>query len=210
MTYKFSPEEKNEIIRKLAEQYPKAFFDNPKLRVPLMKNVVTALQRDGFPAASELISESVNWYQSHIGYDYQLQAGRKRIDLNGRESGVVTELEERAARKKISDYNEKKLAERHVFDSVKTTSALAASGRIANDQLRKIDAPPAKIEAPNMSKTASKPPICPELAPVYEALLAASAAMPTLAGNVDMQIALLNVVGTKLESIIHDLSAGKN
>jgi hypothetical protein len=43
MIYKFDREEKEEVIRKLAEQYPRTFFENPKTRVPLMKNVVARI-----------------------------------------------------------------------------------------------------------------------------------------------------------------------
>ena len=57
-----------------------------------------------------------------------------------------------------------------------------------------------------MIKTAAKTPvICQELLPVYDALVMASAAMPALAGNTDMQLALLGVVSTKLENVIRDL-----
>jgi len=208
MTYKFSIEEKNDVIHKLAEHYPKTFFDNPKLRVPLMKNVTTALQRDGFPIASELIGESVDWYQSHIGYQHQLQAGRKRIDLAGRESGAVTELEERATRKKITEYNEKKLADRNLFDPIKTATALVDAQRIAQDQLRKIDAPSPKIEISTMNRTAAKSPVRPELTRLYEAVLAANMAMSVATGNNDMQVAVtaaaLGVVIKEAQRVIDE------
>jgi sRNA-binding protein len=200
MPYKYSVEEKNDVIRKLAEQYPKTFFDNPKLRVPVMKNVVTALLRDGFPMANELISESVDWYMSHLSYQYNLEAGKKRINLHGTEEGTVTEQEERIAKRKIADINEKKLAERHIYDPIRTAVRL-------REQLsdKKIDAPQPKIEPTAMAKPKPSP-VCPELEPVYQALLTASAALPALASNVDMQIALLRVISKELDFIITNIS----
>jgi hypothetical protein len=76
MIYKFSAEEKNEVIRKLADQYPKTFFDNPRLRVPLMRNMVTALQKDGFPIVGELTSESIDWYKSHLAISMHFRPGQ--------------------------------------------------------------------------------------------------------------------------------------
>jgi sRNA-binding protein len=202
MTYKFSPDEKNEVVRKLADQYPKTFFEIPRHRVPLMKNVVTALRQDGFPVAGELVSETIDWYMSHLSYQYNLGAGRKRINLHGREEGTVTEQEERIAKKKIAEINDRRLTDRHLYDPVKAATQLKTSGQMSDDQFRKIDAP--KTEATPMASKA-KPVaslVCPELESVYRALLTASAAMPALASNVDMQIALLNVISSEVQHVI--------
>src|SRR5262249_51852837 len=134
--------------------------------------------------ATELIGASVDWYKSHISYQYSLEAGAKCLDLNGREAGTVTELEHRTAQKKIQEINEK-LAERHLLNPIKTTSTLAAARRIPEDQLKKID-------APIVSKT--KPPVRPELTPLYEAVLAANTAMSTPLSNSNMRVAITAAV----------------
>jgi len=196
MIYKFSVDEKNDVISKLVGQYPKTFFAIGRHRAPLMKNIVTSLQQDGFPVAGELISESVDWYMSHVGYQHSLEAGRRRVNLRGVEEGTVTESEERAAKKKITEINEKKLNQRHVYDPTKTAAKLQA--QFSDDQLKKIDAP----KLASKPKSTAPSPVCPELEPVYQALLTASAAMPALASNTDMQIALLKVISKEVEHVI--------
>jgi len=72
----------------LAERYPRCFSVNPRLRQPLKKNIEADLQKDGF-ASPELISASVDWYKSHISYQYNLETGAKCLDLDGKEVGTV-------------------------------------------------------------------------------------------------------------------------
>ena len=100
MTYRFSREENEDVIRKLAEKYPKCFFVDPRQRRPLKKNILADLQNDGFPAAYEPMSAAIEWYMSHFSYRYALEAGAKRVDLNGKEVGTVTEQETSLLRRK--------------------------------------------------------------------------------------------------------------
>src|SRR5262249_1167816 len=107
MTYKFERREVEYGVHVLVEKDPQCFFDNPRQRRPLKKNIVADLEKDGCPLAPELIAASVDWYQSHFGYQYALEVGSKRLDLNGKEVGTVTALEQAAARKKIQEIQEK-------------------------------------------------------------------------------------------------------
>src|SRR5262249_60370891 len=116
MTYKFERREVEYGVHVLVEKYPQCFFDNPRQRRPLKKNIVADLEKDGCPLAPELISASVDWYQSHFGYLYALETGSKRIDLNGEEVGTVTAQEQMAARKKIHE-DQERLSERNAQDS---------------------------------------------------------------------------------------------
>ena len=124
MNYKFDRQEREDSIQKLADTYPKCFFVSPPLRRPLKKNIVADLQKDGISISAELIDATINWYQSHLGYQYCLKAGAKRLDLAGNEAGTVTESEQHVAEKKIQEINESRLAERN---SVRTTSSLVAA-----------------------------------------------------------------------------------
>ena len=63
---------------------------------------------------------------------------------------------------------------------------------------------------PSVGKIAAKSPVCPELTPVYEALVRASNAMPALAGDLDMQLILLNAVEVKLHAVIEAMSRRKD
>jgi sRNA-binding protein len=53
--------------------------------------------------APELLDQAIAFYSSAFGYQQQLQAGAKRIDLAGRVVGTVTTAEENAARKYVSE-----------------------------------------------------------------------------------------------------------
>jgi hypothetical protein len=90
----------------------------------------------GFDAI--FVSDDPLWEPSELEYDeasahrarragadgLSNQAGVKRIDLKGPEGSAVTETEERAAKKKLTDINAKRLADRR--DPVKTTAQLIA------------------------------------------------------------------------------------
>jgi sRNA-binding protein len=180
MAYKFDRQELEDCLLMLAERYPRCFFVNPRLRQPLKKNIEADLQKDGF-ASPELISASVDWYKSHISYQYNLETGAKCLDLDGKEVGTVTELEQRAARMKILEINERR-AERAPLNPIRTVSNLVTARRIPEDQLKKIDAP------------MSRPTIKPELTPLYEAILAANSAMSAPMGNSDVRAAVTAAV----------------
>ena len=144
MTYRPTREENEDVIWMLADRYPKCFFADPRMRRPLKKNIVADLQQDGFPVAYELMTAAVGWYQTHFGYQHSIEAGAKRINLNGEEVGTVTELEQLAAQKKIKD-GKAVLTERK--NATQTLQTLHANGRISDDHLKKLDAPTMKEKA---------------------------------------------------------------
>jgi sRNA-binding protein len=197
--YRFSSEEKNEVIQMLAEKYPKCFFLNPKLRRPLKKTIVANLMQEGLPRARELLAASVDWYRSHVGYQLALQAGQKRIDLNGKDVGTVTELEERTA---------KKQAEVALNDMKKAAQEARDAKKRAYDEKRNAEPPPVQygtlipqfpknVEPPLMSKVEKKveaPPMNPplkseDLKRFYDKSLAAVAAISAVQ-NTDMLAAI--------------------
>jgi sRNA-binding protein len=196
MAYKFGRQEVEDCLLMLAERYPRCFFVNPRLRQPLKKNIEADLQKDGF-ATPDLISASVDWYKSHISYQYNLETGAKRLDLDGKEAGTVTELEQRAARMEIVEINERR-AERAHLNPIRTTSNLVTARRISEDQLKKIDAP--------MTKQTMQP----ELTPLYEAVLAANSAMSAPMGNSDVRAAVTAaVIGVVIAEAQRILDASK-
>jgi sRNA-binding protein len=101
MRYQFSREEIDATIRQLANNYPKCFFEDPRQRRPLKKSIAVDLQNDGFPAAYELIVSAIDWYMKNFSNQYALATGAKRIALDGKEVGTVTEQEHLNAQKKI-------------------------------------------------------------------------------------------------------------
>ena len=89
-------EQLEELIQHLATTYPKAFFVQPYLKRPLKKNILLDLERDRI-LDDDRREAALNFYTRDWNYEHTLQAGAKRIDLNGKEVGIVTELEEREA-----------------------------------------------------------------------------------------------------------------
>jgi sRNA-binding protein len=199
MAYKPKPtrQENEDVIRMLADRYPKCFFNEPKLRRPLKLDIIADLQKDEAILEYELIAAGVEWYQSNFGYLHSLQTGAKRLDLNGREVSTVTEQEYIAALANIKLAHQKRNA-----NAAATVQALHAAGRIPDDQVRKLDAPP-------MTKTTAKATIAPELTKLYEAVIAAST---TLSGSGDpglraaMAAAALNVVRQEAQRVIESLN----
>jgi sRNA-binding protein len=166
MNYKFTRKVIEEAIRKLADTYPKCFFEEPKLRRPLKHTILADLQKDGVPLAQELTATAVEFYQSNFSYQYSLYAGNKRIDLNGVEVGTVTEQEHMTARATIKTAQQKR-------NATATLAALHAAGQLSDDAVRKLDVP--------MIPKATKA-VTPELAKLYEAVMAADV---TLSGPGD-------------------------
>jgi sRNA-binding protein len=77
MIYKPTRQDSEEVIRMLADRYPKCFFEDPKLRRPLSNDILTDLQqKEAVPVAKELLVAARDWYQSHLAYLYSLQAGQ--------------------------------------------------------------------------------------------------------------------------------------
>jgi sRNA-binding protein len=200
--YRYNREESEAVIRMLAEKYPKSFFVDPRLRRPLKQNILVDLERDGFPVAHDLITAAVDWYKSHFGYLYALQAGAKRVDLEGKEVGTVTESEQAGAQKEIQE-RKKLLNERNGLNAAKTLVALHAARRIPDDQLR-------KLEAPSMTPKAKAPPTLPDLIRLHEAVAAADAAW-TGPGDANLRAALtsaaLGIVIKEAQSVINSLAS---
>lgn len=139
--------ESEQIVRMLGEKYPQCFFENPKLRRPLKKDIVDDMINDGFPAAPALLTAAVNWYQSHFGYHYALQAGAERIGLNGKVVTKVTPQEATAAQNYIAD-RQREMNERNKNSPIEAVTSLYRAGKVPDDALRKI--PAFKEPSPNI------------------------------------------------------------
>jgi ProQ/FINO family len=131
-----SREESEAVVRMLVEKYPSAFFEDPRLRRPLKNDILRDLQEDGFPVARELMVAGVDWYMSHFGYQLALQAGARRLDLDGKEVSTVTEQECLNARKKVrddrqrlNDWNNGTLAPRVLPELTRLHEAFVAANR---------------------------------------------------------------------------------
>jgi ProP effector len=100
-------QESEDVIRMLADRYPKCFFQEGKLRRPLKLDIISDLQNEKAFLDHELIAAGIEWYQSHLAYLHSLQAGARRLDLNGQEVSTVTTQEHIAAKAKIKLAHEK-------------------------------------------------------------------------------------------------------
>lgn len=119
-----------EIIVALGDHFPKCFFDDPKLRRPLKKDIVADIEARGIPELSELsIQDAVDWYTSHYGY-YKgtAMAGTPRIDLDGQRCGSVTPAEAREAVAEINRINANKEA-RGEYNPHELTQSMARGDR---------------------------------------------------------------------------------
>ena len=139
MSYRLSRDQRDLIVRKLAAHYPACFFEEPRLRRPLKKDILADLHAAGFPFTSGETAEAVEWYQSNFGYQHAIQAGAKRVDLDGRAAGTVTPAEQRIAELYIAKRKQEMQQDRVLPPAVQTTLAR----EIPNDASRKFTVVPA-------------------------------------------------------------------
>jgi sRNA-binding protein len=169
-TYQLTREDKENVVRMLVENYPKCFFDNPRQRRPLKKNIADDIIADkNFQVADELIVAALDWYESNIGYSYALaNAGATRIDLNGNVANVVTPLEASKAQQIVNDFHKKK--NEQASNPVEVLNRMHADGKISDDGVKQLDAIPTRTKAAQ---------VAPEFTQLYETLTSANAAVPT-------------------------------
>jgi sRNA-binding protein len=197
-------DDNNQFILMLVDHYPKCFFEEGRLRRPLKQDIIIDIKKDtSFDVTPEKITAAVQWYQSHIGYDYNTIAGAKRIDLQGRDAGTVTEQEALAAKQRIDDFHKMRNEKTAAQGPVAVLNRMYTDGRISDDSVKKLDAPP-------LHKTKATA-IAPEFAALYETLTAASSAVvgisdPTMRAVV--VLATLDVVIQKCQQVRSGLTAG--
>jgi sRNA-binding protein len=136
MATRYPREHLENAIRYLAEKYPACFFEDPGMRRPLKATIAADLQKDG---VDEGIIAGVSFYMNHFGYQRQIQAGADRVDLNGRKAGVVTELEQLTAQKKVKEAKEE--INNRKTNPVPSLRSSPVAGKISGDGLSKAAAP---------------------------------------------------------------------
>src|SRR6266404_3655261 len=112
--YRATREESENIGRMLVDNFPKCFFDNPRQRRPLKKNIeADIIAEKVLQVSDEAIIAAVAWYKGNVGYwGYALSVpGALRINLNGDAVGKVTPTEAAEAQKELNEYHSKKNAE---------------------------------------------------------------------------------------------------
>jgi sRNA-binding protein len=139
--------ETEDTIRMLAERFPKCFFEDPKMRLPLSKDILADLQHEGLTSPS--FRSAVEWYQGNFGYQYTLRAGSKRVNLDGREVGTVTEQEQRDAEKYVTE-RKRIQRENNLNLPIATMTSLHKAGKITDDVLRKVTLPHAVLRTTPM------------------------------------------------------------
>ena len=90
-------------IEMLATKYPKCFFADHRMRLPLKKNIERDLEKDGTKIDAYLLGRVMEWYKQSFGYNYAIHNGKKRVDLNGVEVEAVTDQERGNAIKAINE-----------------------------------------------------------------------------------------------------------
>jgi sRNA-binding protein len=198
-----SREESEHIIRMLVDKYPQTFFQEPRQRRPLKKDIVIDLQDDGFAVAPGPLKKAVDWYQSHFGYHYSLQAGSPRIDLNGKAVAKVTSQEAMKAKDFIAE-RQRELSEisRNPIETVTSFNRVVTR---SEDATRKVPAPEVNTK-PNLADTGDP------LLRLQEQLDAVRRVMtdtpnPTL--RTAFAVAGLGVLAQEVEAIVKELQSAR-
>ena len=96
----FPREQLEDFVSELVFSYPKCFVTDSRLKRPLKKNIMLDLEKDKF-LDDEKREAAIAFYTRDWNYERKLEAGAKRIDLDGKEAGTVTETEEREAKERV-------------------------------------------------------------------------------------------------------------
>ena len=197
-------EESEEGVRILAKRYPKCFFTTPEQRRPLKKKIIDDLLKDGVPIAREILPAIVERYQTHLGYHLCLQAGRKRIDLNGKEVGTVTPTEQIAAEKEVLAIRAKMKRDRELNAALPPVKLGATE---FSQFVQKINPPqPAMSSKPMITPT---PVMHPKVTRIYDSILAASAAMFAVQNPAMLTpiiVAMMRVIIEEAQAVIDNAS----
>jgi sRNA-binding protein len=149
MIYRFTREETEAAIVKLAELYPACFFVEAHQRRPLVKTILSDLEKDGVPMSFEQIKAAVDWYHSSWGYLRSVKAGVKRINMFGEERVAVTAAEERYSAQRLRDEKRaKEEKESYSHKDVKATPMVK----------KPLPQPPTPTPPLTLPVTASPPP----------------------------------------------------
>jgi len=168
LNHRYTRDDNEAVIGMLCAHFPKTFFENPRQRRPLKKNIVSDIIKDeSFDVAPEAIDAAVGWYESNIGMDYAMAVvGAQRIDLNGKEVERITEAEAAIARQNVATKG--KAIERR-RSPIEVLHKMHADGLVTDCGVKKMDAIPT-----TRTKSVS---IAPEFAALYETLAAANSAV---------------------------------
>ena len=96
----FPRERLEDLVKELAFSYPKCFSVDRRLKRPLKKNIIVDIEKDGM-LDDERRFAALAFYTHDWNYEWKLEAGAKRIDLDGKEVVTVTETEEREAKERV-------------------------------------------------------------------------------------------------------------
>ncbi len=137
-----------QVIEILALCFPKAFFVEPRQRLPLKIRIEKDIKSEDVALAAGQpvdVNGAVDFYRSHIGYEMALQAGAARYDLLGNRVGTVTVTEANEAKQRLAEiYRRKQERQEREQQTPVTVGKVLQSmhGNNTADQYKKFDAPP--------------------------------------------------------------------
>jgi sRNA-binding protein len=146
-----------DLVEYLATTYPKAFFTQRHLKRPLKKNILLDLERDGV-LDDDRREAAVSYYTRDWNYEAVLQAGAKRVDLDGKEVGTVTETEAREARERVAAQKKERAEKKQALIDAVRERELRTDEKIPTD-IPLMREPMAKAKtSTNIPLLASAPP----------------------------------------------------
>ena len=99
---------REEWLPALIAKYPAAFFEDPRQRKPLKIGIHEDILADETnQLAGYQLTSALRWYTGAFGYQLNLTAGAKRVNLSGEEAGEVSEKDAEAAAQKAEQIRKK-------------------------------------------------------------------------------------------------------
>jgi sRNA-binding protein len=124
-------------------------FTQKHLKRPLKKNILLDLEHDGV-LDDDRREAAVSYYTQGWDYEAVLQAGAKRVDLDGKEVGTVTETEAREARERVAAQKKERAEKKQVLIHAVRERAVIEKGMSLPDGKIPTDIP--LMRPPSMAK----------------------------------------------------------
>jgi sRNA-binding protein len=199
----FPREQLEDFVAELVFSYPKCFVTDSRLKRPLKKDIMLDLEKDKF-LDDERREAAISYYTRDWNYEWKLEAGAKRIDLDGKEVGTVTKTEEREAKERVRLAQQ---ARNQASKNVEVEVVNAAPRREVAAHAQSLTTPSFKPTTPSFKPTDEAAAYAPlgRLRKLWESLEHISASTDDAALRDALIVAALQVLITEATRLVESL-----
>lgn len=152
----------DKMLDLLVAKYPQIFFAPSEQRLPLSHHILQELAKDTTLKDWALVEHAVNWYRSHLGYQFAVVNRKPRINLAGKVVAQITDAEVAEASAAIQEVRRKQ----------KQKHDLSRAAPEQPVQIRPLPSPgvPEQVQIRPLQKASPMPTIPEDLAPLFDVI----------------------------------------